>query len=154
MDRTDSASKAGLHHMSRVFAHHFATRGITSNTIACGAFETKSAPVHGIWADFADAFGCAVMKATLDAFGEAIKEGTPLGRIGEGADIIGTCLYLSSQAGAFVTGCACLHSARRFLNSHSATIPLDGGVLIRAHMVCRCRPPHTGCCSSPRTVMS
>lgn len=41
--RSDSASKAGLHHLSRVFANHLAPRGITSNTIACGAFESKSA---------------------------------------------------------------------------------------------------------------
>lgn len=61
-----SASKAGLHHMSEVLAHHLGRRNITcvsssrhvcgfglrllnmsphrSNTIACGPFESKSKP--------------------------------------------------------------------------------------------------------------
>ena len=37
-----SASKAGLHHLSRTFAGRLGWEGITSNTIACGAFYTKS----------------------------------------------------------------------------------------------------------------
>jgi NAD(P)-dependent dehydrogenase (short-subunit alcohol dehydrogenase family) len=89
-----SASKAGLHHMSRVLASHLGPRNITSNTIACGPFRSK------------------MMAATLDKFEEVIKQGIPLGRIGAPEDISGTCLFLSSKAGAFVNG---------------ATITLDGG---------------------------
>ena len=37
-----SASKAGLHHLSRHLAGRLGWEGITSNTIACGPFETKS----------------------------------------------------------------------------------------------------------------
>jgi len=92
-----SASKAGLHQLSRVLANHLGKRGITSNVLACGPFESK------------------MMAATLKSFGEAIKEGIPLGRIGSPEDVAGACLFLSSRAGAFVNG---------------ATIALDGGSLV------------------------
>jgi NAD(P)-dependent dehydrogenase (short-subunit alcohol dehydrogenase family) len=92
-----SASKAGLHQLSRVLANHVGKRGITSNVLACGPFESK------------------MMAATLKNFGEAIKEGIPLGRIGSPEDVAGACLFLSSRAGAFVNG---------------ATIALDGGSLV------------------------
>ena len=81
-----SASKAGLHHMSRVLAHHLGQRNITSNTIACGPFESK------------------MMAATLAEFKDAITAGIPLSRIGDPEDIAGTCLFLSSRAGSYVNG--------------------------------------------------
>ncbi|KAJ5638080.1 hypothetical protein N7490_007959 [Penicillium lividum] len=94
-----SSSKAGLHHLSRVLANHLGKRNITSNTLACGPFESK------------------MMAATLKTFGEAIKSGIPLGRIGTPQDVAGACLFLSSRAGAYVNG---------------ATIPVDGGSVIAA----------------------
>ena len=36
-----SASKAGLHHLSRVLAVKLGNEGFTVNTIACGPFESK-----------------------------------------------------------------------------------------------------------------
>lgn len=81
-----SASKAGLHHLSRVLAHHLGRRFITSNTIACGPFESK------------------MMKATLEAYRETIEGSIPLGRIGKPEDVAGTCLFLSSTAGSYVNG--------------------------------------------------
>ncbi|KAL1792532.1 hypothetical protein ACET3X_009039 [Alternaria dauci] len=81
-----SASKAGLHHMSRVLASHLGKRGITSNTIACGPFQSK------------------MMKATLEKFKDVIESGIPLGRIGSPEDVAGTCIWLSSRAGSFVNG--------------------------------------------------
>jgi NAD(P)-dependent dehydrogenase (short-subunit alcohol dehydrogenase family) len=36
-----SASKAGLHHLSKVLAVKLGKRGVRVNTIACGAFESK-----------------------------------------------------------------------------------------------------------------
>jgi NAD(P)-dependent dehydrogenase (short-subunit alcohol dehydrogenase family) len=56
-----------------------------------------------------------MMKETLKTFGEEIKSGIPLGRIGEKEDVAGACMFLSSRAGAFVNG---------------ATIALDGGSLV------------------------
>jgi NAD(P)-dependent dehydrogenase (short-subunit alcohol dehydrogenase family) len=81
-----SSSKAGLHHLSRVLAHHLGQRSITSNTIACGPFESK------------------MMKATLEKFRDSIEAGIPLGRIGSPEDVAGTCLFLSSRAGSYVNG--------------------------------------------------
>jgi NAD(P)-dependent dehydrogenase (short-subunit alcohol dehydrogenase family) len=81
-----SASKAGLHQLSRVLANHLGKRNITSNALACGPFESK------------------MMAATLKNFGDAIVSGIPLGRIGSPQDIAGACLFLASRAGAFVNG--------------------------------------------------
>jgi len=81
-----SASKAGLHQLSRVLANHLGKRNITSNALACGPFESK------------------MMAQTLKDFGETIVAGIPLGRIGSPQDVAGACLFLSSRAGAFVNG--------------------------------------------------
>lgn len=81
-----SASKAGLHHLSRHMAVELGPRGITSNTLACGPFPSK------------------MMAATLRDFGEDIKAANPLGRIGTPEDAAGACLFLASRAGAFVNG--------------------------------------------------
>jgi len=56
-----------------------------------------------------------MMAATLEAYRETIEAGIPLGRIGTPQDVAGSCLFLSSRAGAFVNG---------------ATIALDGGTLV------------------------
>jgi len=96
-----SASKAGLHHLSRTLANHLGKRNITSNVLACGPFESK------------------MMAATLKEFGDVIKSGIPLGRIGSPEDVAGACLFLSSRAGAYVNG---------------ATIALDGGTLVAAKL--------------------
>ena len=76
-----SASKAGLHHLSRHMARDLGSRNITSNVLACGPFPTK------------------MMKATLDAAGELIKAEVPLGRIGAAEDVAGSALFLASKAG-------------------------------------------------------
>ncbi|KAG0308548.1 hypothetical protein BGZ98_007634 [Dissophora globulifera] len=81
-----SASKAALHHMTRVLAGHLGDRHITCNAIAPGPFPSK------------------MMAATLKDFGEAIVAGIPLGRIGAPEDIAATCIYLASRAGAYTTG--------------------------------------------------
>ncbi|KAG5298356.1 short-chain dehydrogenase/reductase [Histoplasma ohiense] len=81
-----SASKAGLHHLSRVLANHLGRRNITSNTLACGPFESK------------------MMAATLKKYKDVIESGVPLGRIGTPEDVAGACLFLSSRAGSYVNG--------------------------------------------------
>lgn len=81
-----SASKAGLHHLTRVLAQQLASRRITVNAIAPGPFESK------------------MMAATLEQFGDAIRDACPLGRIGEPEDMAGIAIYLASRAGAYVTG--------------------------------------------------
>ncbi len=81
-----SASKAALHHMTRVLARQLAPRHITVNAVAPGPFESK------------------MMAATLERFHDAIVGGCPLGRIGDPEDMAGIAIYLASRAGAYVTG--------------------------------------------------
>ena len=81
-----SASKAAVHHMTRVLAVQLAHRHITVNAVAPGPFESK------------------MMAVTLDRFKDAIVAACPLGRIGEPEDMAGVAIYLASRAGAYVTG--------------------------------------------------
>jgi NAD(P)-dependent dehydrogenase (short-subunit alcohol dehydrogenase family) len=90
-----STSKAAVHHLTRVLAKQLSPRGITVNAVAPGPFESK------------------MMAVTLDRFRDAIVASCPLGRIGEPEDMAGVAIYLSSRAGAYVTG---------------AVIPVDGGI--------------------------
>lgn len=81
-----SASKAAVHHLTRVLAHQLAPKRITVNAIAPGPFESK------------------MMAETLRRFGDAIRASCPLGRIGRPEDMAGTAIYLASRAGAYLTG--------------------------------------------------
>ncbi len=81
-----SASKAGLHHLTRVLARELGPRRITVNAVAPGPFESK------------------MMAATLKTFGDAIADAAPLKRIGRPDDMAGVAVYLASRAGAYVTG--------------------------------------------------
>jgi NAD(P)-dependent dehydrogenase (short-subunit alcohol dehydrogenase family) len=108
-----STSKAALHHLSRHLAGRLGWEGITSNSIACGPFATKSTYFTKCSRPHADFH--EVMAFTLKAEGEKMVKSMPLGRIGVDEDVAGTALFLASAAGRFVTG---------------ATIPLDGGILV------------------------
>jgi NAD(P)-dependent dehydrogenase (short-subunit alcohol dehydrogenase family) len=81
-----SASKAGLHHLTRVLASELGPRQITVNAVAPGPFESK------------------MMAATLKASGDEIAAMAPLRRIGRPDDMAGVAVYLASRAGSYVTG--------------------------------------------------
>jgi len=90
-----SSSKAAVHQLTRHLAKHLAP-AITVNAIAPGPFQSR------------------MMKATIAAAGEEnMAKMMPLKRIGRPEDMAGPAIFLSSKAGAFLTG---------------AVIPVDGGI--------------------------
>lgn len=83
-----SASKAAIHHLTRVLAKELAPRNITVNAVAPGLFESRMT-----------AF------ATKDAGRlPRIVQRIPLHRLGKPADIAGAILFLCGQSAAYVTG--------------------------------------------------
>ncbi len=92
-----AASKAAIHQLTRVLARELGPSYITVNAVAPGPFESK------------------MMAATLAAAGDEIAALSPLGRIGRPDDMAGIAVFLSSRAGAYVTG---------------AVIPVDGGITV------------------------
>ena len=92
-----SATKAGLIHMGRHMGKFLARENISVNTIAPGFFPSK---MTGAVLDF-------------DSEDEMAAVASPLGnRLGGVEDIAGAVIYLSSRAGAWLTG---------------VTIPVAGG---------------------------
>lgn len=92
-------SKAAVHHLTRTLATHLADRKITANAIAPGPFPSK-------------------MTAGIEkAMGDEIREGVPLKRWGEPADMVGAAIYLASKAGSYVDG---------------IVLPVDGGIIATA----------------------
>jgi NAD(P)-dependent dehydrogenase (short-subunit alcohol dehydrogenase family) len=81
-----SASKAAVHHMTRVLAAKLGPRRVTVNAIAPGPFESR---MTAWW---------------LSQAKDRIVAGAPLGRIGEPADMAGMAVFLASRASAYLTG--------------------------------------------------
>ena len=83
-----SASKAAVHMLTRHSAHALVKDHITVNAIAPGLFPSKMTS----WLfDNAEA-------------AETVSQEIPMGRHGEPEDIAGTAIFLSSRAGAYLTG--------------------------------------------------
>jgi NAD(P)-dependent dehydrogenase (short-subunit alcohol dehydrogenase family) len=81
-----SASKAAVHHMTRVLAVRIGDRMITVNAIAPGPFESKMTA----W--------------LLEQYRPQIEDSCPLKRIGEPEDMAGVAIFLASRAGAYLNG--------------------------------------------------
>jgi NAD(P)-dependent dehydrogenase (short-subunit alcohol dehydrogenase family) len=83
-----AAAKAGLNALTKAAADEFGPRGIRVNAIVCGTFHTDSfhhsMPTEAAQADMASRIS--------------------LGRIASADEIVGTALYLASDASSYVTG--------------------------------------------------
>ncbi|MCA2189355.1 SDR family oxidoreductase [Nonomuraea cavernae] len=92
-----SAAKSGVHMLTRHLARQLAPEHITVNAIAPGPFPSK------------------MMAFALDdpATRDLVSSSVPLGRIGRPDDMAGAAIFLSSRAGAYLTG---------------TIIPVDGGI--------------------------
>ena len=81
-----AASKAGMIGFSKALAQEVASRNITVNCIAPGFIESPM----------------------TDSLNDQQKEGImgtiPAGRLGRGAEIAASCVYLASEEAAYVTG--------------------------------------------------
>ena len=93
-----SASKAAIHMLSRDLAGDLAVRNINVNALVPGFFPTKMT---------------AHIRQDDDVDPKVLAQ-IPMGRLGKADEIAGTVVFLSSRAGAYVTG---------------AQIPVDGGVV-------------------------
>lgn len=83
-----AASKAAVHHITKIMARELAERHITFNAFAPGPFQSKMTAFATATEDQADHVG----------------KGVPLGRIGKPEDIAGATLYLCGRGGAYITG--------------------------------------------------
>lgn len=80
-----SASKAAVHHLTKVLAKKLARKKITVNAVAPGPFQSR------------------MMRVTLERAGDAINDMVPLRRIGTPEDMSGIAIFLASRASAYLT---------------------------------------------------
>jgi NAD(P)-dependent dehydrogenase (short-subunit alcohol dehydrogenase family) len=83
-----AAAKAGLNALTRASAEEYGPRGIRVNAIVCGTFHTDS------------------LHASLPSedLRTQMAAGIALGRIASADEIVGTALYLASDASSYLTG--------------------------------------------------
>jgi NAD(P)-dependent dehydrogenase (short-subunit alcohol dehydrogenase family) len=83
-----AAAKAGLNALTKAAANEFGPRGIRVNAIICGTFHTDS--LHA-------SLPSEEMRAEM-------ASNVALGRIASADEIVGTALYLASDASSYLTG--------------------------------------------------
>ena len=86
------ASKSGGLGMIRALADELGPRGVTVNAVCPGWIDTP----------FNDAYWQS--QANPDTAEEILVTGIPLRRQGTAADVVGTVLFLASEASAYITG--------------------------------------------------
>jgi NAD(P)-dependent dehydrogenase (short-subunit alcohol dehydrogenase family) len=83
-----AAAKAGQNALTKAAAQEFGGRGIRVNGIVCGTFHTDS--FHS--------------SAPSEEMRDQMAERVALGRIAAAEEIVGTALYLASDASSYLTG--------------------------------------------------
>jgi NAD(P)-dependent dehydrogenase (short-subunit alcohol dehydrogenase family) len=83
-----AAAKAGLNALTKAAATEFGPRGIRVNAIVCGTFHTDS--LHA--------------SLPTEALQTQMAANVALGRIADADEIVGTALYLASEASSYLTG--------------------------------------------------
>ena len=83
-----SASKAAVHHLTKILAKELAEKKITVNAFAPGPFQSKM----------------TAFATGTDEKAARVGAGVPLGRIGHPDDIAGSAIYLCGKGGSYVTG--------------------------------------------------
>ncbi|WFD41900.1 hypothetical protein MPSI1_000537 [Malassezia psittaci] len=91
-------SKAASVHLTRMMAHELADKFVLVNALCPGVFPSRMTS----W--------------SLDQSRDVLEDVQPTGRLGTPEDIGGTVLFLTSRAGAHITG---------------AAIPIDGGQMLQ-----------------------
>jgi len=81
-----SASKAGIHGLTRHAAVEYGKAGIRVNAIAPGPFHSR------------------LTDTTSEAVKKSVQTYIPVNRAGEAEDVQGVCVFLASRAGAYVNG--------------------------------------------------
>jgi len=95
-------SKAAIHQLTKMLAGELARHKITVNCIAPGPFPSQM----------------TAFALNNESSRKMMENQVPLGRIGEREDMAGLVIFLTSRAGAYMTG---------------NVIPLDGGMLVKAY---------------------
>jgi NAD(P)-dependent dehydrogenase (short-subunit alcohol dehydrogenase family) len=83
-----AASKAAVHHLTKILAKELAHKHITFNAFAPGPFQSRM----------------TAFATGSEEKAERVGKGVPLGRIGAPSDIAGASLFLCGRGGAYVTG--------------------------------------------------
>jgi 3-oxoacyl-[acyl-carrier protein] reductase len=91
------ASKAGLAHLARTLAREWADRGVRVNALAPGYVETRM----------------TAELLAVDRLRDEIIGATPMGRLGDVAEVVAPALFLLSDEASYITG---------------AVLPVDGGM--------------------------
>jgi len=92
-----AASKAATIHLAKYLALHWADRGVRVNAIGPGWFPSEMTD----------------QVLAVEPFRRRIEEQTPMGRVGDPQELLGTLLLLASDAGSYISG---------------QTIMVDGGM--------------------------
>ena len=83
-----AAAKAAQNTLTKAAAQELGPKGIRVNSIVCGTFHT-------------DSFHKAAPTEEAQAF---VSKGVSLGRIAEPHEVVGTAVYLASEASSYLTG--------------------------------------------------